>query len=68
LQFFAHCYSLNLAITGLQMFAKYTMPNAINGCVFKGLDAAVGRIAASIAVAGRPVNKSLCAVFSAPPY
>jgi hypothetical protein len=50
------------------MFAKYTMPNAINGCVFKGLDAAVGRIAASIAVAGRPVNKSLCAVFSAPPY
>ena len=57
LQFFAHCYSFHLAIAGREMRAKYTMPDAAGGCIFKGLGAGVSRIAASIAVAGQPVNK-----------
>ena len=57
LQFFAHCHSLYLAMAGLEIRAKYTMPDAVKGCVIKGLGADVSRIAASIAVAGQPVNK-----------
>ena len=57
LQFFAHCYSLFLAIVGLEMRANYTMPGAAKGCVIVGLGTGVSRIGASIAVGKRPVNR-----------
>ena len=57
LQFFAHCYSLYLAMADLEIHAKYTMPDTVKGFLFECLEADAGRIAASIAVAGQPVNK-----------
>ena len=37
LQFFAHCYSLYLVMAGLEIHAKYTMPDAVKGFLFKRL-------------------------------
>jgi len=41
----------------LEIHAKYTMPDTVKGFLFECLEADAGRIAASIAVAGQPVNK-----------
>ena len=56
LQFFAHFYSSYVDMAHLEMRDKYTMPAAAIGCVVLSLDTGVSRIAASIAVAVRPVN------------
>ncbi len=68
LQFFGHCYSLYLATWGLEIRAKYTMPDAEKGCVIKGLVEGVGRIGASIDAAARPVNNVAMPGLGAPPY
>ena len=43
LQFFAHFYSLYLAMARPEVRAKYTMPNAVKGCVIKGLRTGVSQ-------------------------